>query len=411
MRRQAFLQEMTESQRARLQWHWKFWARPNQLPPDWDWFVWLIIAGRGFGKTRSGAEAVIDRQAQGLAGRIALVGETDDDVRKVMVEGEAGILACAPPWNKPRWNPSTRTIYWQNGAIATTYSAEKPGRLRGPAHDLAWCDELAKWQRMLETWDNLLFGLRQSEDPRVVVTTTPKPVALLKELLKDKQNAITRGTTYENEANLPSKFFTKIISRYEGTRIGRQELLAEMLDDVQGALWQRARIDADRVRETPDLSRIVVAIDPAVSRNRTSSETGIVGGGLGVDGHGYMLGDESGRFTPDGWARLAIGLLDTLDGDRIVAEVNNGGDLVESTIRTVDSDVSYKSVHASRGKITRAEPVAALSEQHKIHHLGTFGILEDQLCSYTGEEASPDRLDAYVWCFTELMLGSRLAFA
>jgi len=404
--RQQTLSQLSERDALTLLYDWPFWARPNQLPPQGDWRVWLLLAGRGFGKSRTGAEWVREQVESGRSRRIALVAPTAADVRDVMIEGESGLLAICPPWNMPVYESSKRRLTWPNGAIATTYSAEEPDRLRGPQHDAAWCDEVAAW-RYPETWDMLMFGLRLGVDPRCVVTTTPKPIPIIRNLLKSPTTAITRGSTYENRANLAEAFFEQIVAQYEGTRLGRQELYAEVLDDVEGALWTRALIDQHRVKVAPELKRIVVAIDPAITASDDSDETGIVVAGLGVDNHGYALDDLSLRASPDGWARRAVEAYHARKADRIVAEVNQGGDMVEYTIRTVDPRASIKKVHAARGKQTRAEPIVALYEQGRIHHVGVLPQLEEQMCNWVPGMDSPDRMDAAVWAFTELMLGQR----
>ena len=404
-RRAAILASLTAEERSRLLYLWRVWARPKQLTPPGDWLVWLILAGRGFGKSRTGAEWVRENVTAGKAARIALVADTAADAREVMVEGESGILATSPPWFRPTYEPSKRRLTWPNGAIATTYSAEEPDQLRGPQHDLAWADELAKW-RYPDAWDQLRFGLRLGRDPRVIVTTTPRPTPIIRSLISEATTHVTRGATHENRANLAPAFLATVVARYEGTRLGRQELYAEILDDVPGALWKRDTIDSARVREAPALRRIVVAIDPAVTSGEASDETGIVVVGVSHDGHGYVLDDASGRHTPNEWARIAVAKLDAWRADRIVAEVNNGGDLVETNIRTVRRNAPFTAVRASRGKATRAEPVAALYEQGKVHHVGMLATLEDQLCSWEPSAAkSPDRLDALVWGLSNLMLG------
>ena len=392
-------------------------ARDNQLEPEGDWACWLLLAGRGFGKTRTGAEWVRDQVENGF-GRIALVGPTAADTRDVLVEGESGILNICPPWNKPLYEPSKRRLTWNNGAIATCYSADEPDRLRGPQHDAAWADELAAW-RYPDAWEQLLFGLRLGRKPRVVVTTTPRPTPIIRALVKDPTTTITRGNTYDNQQNLAEDFINRIVKKYEGTRLGRQELYAEILDDVPGALWNRDLLEACRVQKRPELSRIVIAVDPAVTSAITSNETGLIVGGLGrADKHGYVLEDGSGIHKADKWAEMAVRLYTELQADRIVAEVNNGGDLVESTIRAVNvtignksvkgKDVAYRAVHASKGKVVRAEPVSALYEQHRVHHVGMFPQLEDQMCTYTPVdfEGSPDRVDALVWLMTDLIIDS-----
>ena len=386
---------------------WAAQARPEQLPPAGDWFGWLILAGRGWGKTRTGAEWVNDVIESGGARRVALVGATASDVRDIMINGESGILAVSPRWNRPIFEPSYRRLTWPNGAIATAYSAEEAERLRGPQHDAAWADELGSWRNREATWDQLQFGLRLGKRPRIVVTTTPKPIKLIKELLARKDFVVTRGKTSENADNLARSFLETIVGRYAGTRLGRQELDAEILEDVQGALWNRARLDELRVASAPPLRRVVVAIDPATTNGEDSDETGIVAAGLGVDGHGYLLEDASGKYSPTEWASKAVTLYHKYQADRIVAEANQGGQMVETTVRMVDPNVSYKAVHASRGKIVRAEPVSAIYEQNRAHHVGYFESLEDQLCTFSpGSTDSPDRLDALVWAFSELCVGA-----
>ena len=390
---------------------WREQARPEQLPPPGEWRVWLMLAGRGWGKTRAEVEWLRMEVESGRRRRLAIVGRTAADVRDVLVEGESGILEKARPSFRPRYEPAKRRLTWPNGAIATTYSADEPDALRGPQHDGAVADELAAW-RYPDAWNQLMFGLRIGDDPRCVVATTPRPTKLIKELVADPKVVVTGGTTYQNVANLAPAFIEQIIARYEGTRLGRQELLAEILSDTPGALWNLQEIDNLRVQAAPHLSRVVVAVDPAASSSEDADETGIVAAGLGVDGHAYVLEDRSLRGRPAQWAAAAVALYDKLKADRIVGEANNGGEMVGHTIMTVDPTVSYRAVHASRGKLTRAEPVAALYEQGRVHHVGTFPELEDQLCNWTPGDASPDRMDALVWALTELMLenaGGQLA--
>lgn len=393
---------------------WPAIARPNQLPPPGDWQVWLLLAGRGFGKTRTLAEWVCQQAGSGQAGRIALVAATAADARDVLVEGQSGILAVSPPWFRPVYEPSKRRLTWPNGAMATTFSAEEPERLRGPQHDAAVCDELGAWSRP-ETWDMLQFGLRLGRYPRCLVATTPRPTKLIRELLarEGRDVTVTRGSTYENRVNLAPGFFDQIIRKYEGTRLGRQELNAELLDDVPGALWSGARLEELRwpvYKSVPDLVRIVIAIDPATTSGEDADETGIIVAGKDARGHGYVLGDTSGRYPPTDWARLAISLYRQHKADRVVAEVNNGGDMVEATLRMVDPNVAYTAVRATRGKVVRAEPVAALYEQGRIHHIGAFPTLEDQMCGFTPDldrktaGFSPDRVDALVWALTDLLV-------
>lgn len=396
---------LSEDQAKELLWDWRFWARPNQIAPRGDWRTWLLLAGRGFGKTRCGAEWVREQVESGRCRRIALVAPTAADARDVMVEGESGILACSPPWNRPLYEPSKRRLTWPCGALATTYSADEPDRLRGPQHDGAWADELAAW-KYPEAWDMLMFGLRLGDDPRVVATTTPKPVRAIRELLKAPTTYAARGATYDNRENLAPAFLEQIVAKYQGTRLGRQELSGELLDDVPGALWTRVMVDAAFTDRVPDMRRIVVAIDPAVTSGEDSDDTGIVVVGKGADKRAYVLADRTCRLSPDGWAKRAVAAYEEFGADRIVAETNNGGDLVERVVRTVSPHVSYQKVHASRGKRVRAEPVAALYEQGRVSHVGGFADLEDQMCSFVpeGMDGSPDRVDALVWALTDLML-------
>ena len=404
--RKKILTDLTDKQAQALQYDWKFWARPKQLPPESPWHVWLILAGRGFGKTRTGAEQIRAWQEQGYK-RFALVGQTPAEVRDVMIEGESGILNISPPWNMPKYEPSKRKLTWPNGAVGTAYSAENPEVLRGPQHEKAWVDELAKFKYPQETWDNLMLGMRLGDNPQVLVTTTPKPIQRIKELLKDDNTAVTRGNTFENIPNLADLFITEIVKKYEGTRLGRQELYAEILDDNPDALWRRKDIEDNRRTKHPDLTRIVVAIDPQAKNEETSAETGIVAAGKGADGRGYVLDDLSIKASPDKWGRAAVTGYYKHRADRVIGEVNNGGDMVEYTVKTIDKNVPFKQVHASRGKEIRAEPISALYEQGKIHHVGTFSELEDQMCEWVPGDRSPDRLDALVWALTELMLNER----
>lgn len=376
---------------------------PSQLPPDGDWLVWLIQAGRGWGKTRVGAEWIKARALEQPGTRWAVVAPTFGDARDTCVEGESGLLAVLPDDRVANWNRSMGELFLANGSRIKCFSADEPERLRGPQHHGAWCDELAAW-RYPDAWDQLQFGLRLGDMPRTVVTTTPKPTRLVKALAERTDVHVTRGATFDNAANLSAAALAELRARYEGTRMGRQELYGELLDDVEGALWTHAMID-DHRRPMPELVRVVTAIDPAVTSGEDSDETGIIVAGIGTDGDGYVVADRSGKFTPDAWARRAVAAHDEHQGDRVVAEVNNGGDLVELTLRAVDPSVPYRKVTASRGKRLRAEPVAALYEQGRIHHVGVFDKLEEQMLTWTPESGdSPDRLDALVWALTDLML-------
>lgn len=388
---------------------WHSVARHNQLPPAGDWRIWLLLAGRGFGKTRSGAEWVREQAESGAAKRIALVSATASDCRDVLVEGESGILAISPRHNRPVYESSKRRLTWPNGCIATTYSADEAERLRGPQHDAAWADELGAW-RYPESWDMLMMGLRLGNNPRCVVTTTPKPLRLIRELVarENKDVVITRGATRENAANLAPQFLQTIVSRYAGTRLGRQELDGELLTDTPGALWSAATLESTRVVSAPALQRIVIGVDPSGGGGPEADEAGIIVAGLGVDGHGYVLADASNRLAPTEWAMCAIDLYRAHRADRIVAEVNFGGAMCTATIAAVDATVPVKTINSSRGKVLRAEPIAALFEQGRCHVVGTLPGLEDQMCGFTSDwdrarDGSPDRVDAAVFALSELM--------
>ncbi len=368
--------------------------------------MWLILAGRGWGKTRTGAEFIREQVDSNSVSHIALVGPTAGDVRDTMIEGESGLLSIFPTAQRPRYEPSKRRVTFHNGAVATAFSADEPDRLRGPNHDLAWADELAAW-RYPEAWDMLQLGLRIGARPRTVVTTTPKPIPLVRRLIATDDGTVhmTRGSTFDNRANLAAAFLDEVVSRYEGTRLGRQELYAEVLDDVEGALWNRDLLEENRVTQLPEMTRLVVAVDPAAGSKSENAETGIVVVGIGVDKKGYVIDDVSLRGTPNDWGRAAVAAYHRHEADLIVAESNQGGDMVSHTLRTIDPSVPVKMVHASRGKRTRAEPVSALYEQGRVHHLGFHGELEDQLCSWVPDHAvSPDRLDALVWGVTEVLV-------
>lgn len=414
---------------------WRAWARKDQLEPAGDWSTWLILAGRGWGKTKTGSETVrgwatgSTPMGRGRYGRIALVAETAADARDVIVEGDSGILRSHPKDFRPYYEPSKRRLTWPNGAIATLYNATEPDQLRGPQHDAGWCDELAKWAYARETWDQLQFGLRLGSHPKAVITTTPQTKPVLIEILKDSSTIVTKGRTMDNRANLAKKFIEKIHKRFEGTRLGRQELEAEILEDIAGALWVRTMFDppdgspfrgrviADRL---PSMARIVVGVDPSGIANASDNgdTIGIVVAGIDNYGHGYVLADRSVRGGPAVWARAAIMAYEDFKADRIVAESNFGGAMVESTLRSVDPNVAVTMVNASRGKVLRAEPVAALYEQGRVSHVigadirdedgDGLKVLEDQMCLMGAKgfegEGSPDRLDAAVWALTDLML-------
>lgn len=414
------LDEYTDEELEALNTDWEFWARKNQLIKnivDKQWYVWLILAGRGWGKTRTGAETVTEWIEDGYK-RIALVGQTKKDVRDVMIDGESGLIACAKPWNRPRLIYNRGVLIYPNGAVCFIYSDEAPEALRGPQFEKSWVDELAKFKSLGDpeksAWENLEMGMRLGDNPQVIVTTTPKNKKVIKELIKDAMTTVTRGATYENIKNLASSFVRRIVNKYEGTRLARQELYAEVLEDVEGALWNLDMIEKHRIVDyegqesmLPEFVRIVVGADPAVTNNAGSDETGIIVAALGTDGHGYILDDVSIKASVNGWAKEIVKAYHDNEADLIIGEVNNGGDLIEMNIRLVDDTVAYKAVHASRGKQTRAEPVVNLYEQGRIHHYGMLPKAEDEMTSWVpGQGKSPNRVDALVWAITELMLNS-----
>jgi predicted phage terminase large subunit-like protein len=396
---------------------WFTQAREEQIPKEGDWNIWLILAGRGWGKTRTGAMDVIRYALSNPETQTAVVVPTFGDLRRVAFGGVSGILAHIPrellmEGRGQGYNASSQEIRLFNGSKILGFSATEPDRLRGPQFHRAWCDEIAAWKNP-DTFDQLMFGLRLGQNPRCVITTTPKPTSQIKNLLKRDKILITRGSTFDNAANLAPAALQQLEDKYGDTRLGRQELYAEVLDDYEGALWSFSMIEQTRIKqaEAPEMQRIIVAIDPAVTNTENSDETGIVVAGQGIDSRYYVLEDVSGKMTPDGWGRLAVDMYYKYRADRIVAEVNNGGDLVERLIRTIDNNVPYTPVNAARGKIIRAEPIAALYEQKRVSHVGMFGELEEQMCSYTGvSKKSPDRLDALVWAITELSQSSGTAF-
>ena len=341
----------------------------------------------------------------GRAANLALIAPTASDARDVLVEGSSGLLSISPAYFRPIYEPSKRRLTWPNGSRAILFSAEEPDRLRGPQFDFAYCDEFAAWRYLDETYDNLQMGLRLGTHPRQVITTTPRPLQRLIALLDSPDTMVTRGHTRENLDNVSPDFVQAVLARYEGTRLGRQELAAEILSDNPAALWQRSELDQHRIAQAPALLRVVVGVDPAASASENSDYTGIVVVGRGVDGRGYVLADCSLQASPNRWGRAVVRAYEEFGAERVVAEVNNGGDMVESVLRTVSANLSYKGVHASRGKYARAEPVAALYEQGKISHIGQFAKLEDEMTEYDPVTSlhSPDRMDALVWALTEVM--------
>jgi len=449
-----FHDRMADDEKQEFDFCWPLWARPEQRAPRGDWPVWLIMAGRGFGKTRAGAEWVRSIAECDGSARFALVGANFAETRTVMVEGESGLLSIAPPARRPLWEPSLKRLRWPSGAEARLYSAQEPEGLRGPQHSHSWCDEIAKWMNNAgqaeAAWDNLKMGLRLGRDPRITATTTPRPVALVRRLINDSKVAVSRGRTLDNMAHLPDAFLTAMALDYGGTRLGRQELDGELIEELEGALWTRVMIEGCRVSKSPSLSReglewglssltnseagiepassyptpfpslereglicsmsrIVIGVDPPVSSS--GDACGIVVAGLGADGKAYVLADCSvEKASPETWARRVADAADRFDADRVIAEANQGGAMVKSVLQAANISLPVKLVHASRGKAARAEPVAALYENGRVHHVGAFPRLEDELCGlligggYEGPGRSPDRADALVWALTELML-------
>ena len=407
------MSSLTDEQKAELKYNWEFWARPNQLPPEGNWNTWIVMAGRGFGKTRMGAEWVRMLAHKYPGCRIALVAETAADARDVMIKGDSGLLNCDPTLTEDSWSPTNRCLTWPNGSKAYTYNGTTPDQLRGPQHHFAWVDELAKFEYMQDAWDQVQFGLRLGEHPQCLVTTTPRPLPLIKKLVADPDTVVTNGSTLDNADNLAKNTVKQLYERYGGTRLGRQELEGEILGDIPGALWSRENIDANRLKQAPeDLERVFVAVDPATSSNEGSDETGIVVVALARDpdgyARGYVLEDGSIKGSPEEWARKAVALYRKYSADKIVAEKNQGGDMVASVIKAVDRNVPIKLVHASRGKAIRAEPISSLYEQNRVHHVGRHDLLEDQMCIFSidnvrnSSTGSPDRVDALVWGLTEI---------
>ncbi|MEC3949793.1 DNA-packaging protein [Sphingobium sp. HWE2-09] len=413
--RAAMLKRLDQGAAERLAHEWRYLARSAQLPPDGDWRIWLMMAGRGFGKTRAGAEWVRMIAEADPQARIALVGATLGEARSVMVEGVSGLLSVAPWWNRPAYAPALRRLTWPNGAMATLFGAAEPEGLRGPQFSHGWADEIAKWAGGEAAWHNLMMGLRLGARPQLLATTTPRPVPLVRSLVaRDGDDVVvTRGRTEENAAHLAAGFVAAMAASYGGTRLGRQELDGELIEEVEGALWSRDLIERCRVAHVPGvLTRVVVAVDPPASAG--GDACGIVVAGTGGDGCAYVIADASvGGQSPEGWARAVAAAALVHGADRVVAEANNGGAMVESVLRAAEEKMPVKLVHASRGKAARAEPVAALYEAGRVMHRGAFPELEDQMCGliagggYVGPGRSPDRADALVWALSELMLGKR----
>ncbi len=414
-RKEEYVKNKPKEWALRLKYTWQARGRDSQLAPAGNWSTWVVKSGRGWGKTRTGAEWVISKAGAYPGCHIALVGRTVADVRDVMVKGRSGILTISPPWFMPTYYPSKRQIVWPNGSYATTYSADEPDQLRGPQHSFAWGDERAAWQYD-DAWDQLMFGLRISPapnvEPQAIVTTTPRNTKAMKDLVADPTTVVTNGRTYDNRENLSARFIREIERKYAGTRLGRQEIDGEIIDDIDGALWKRKWIEDGRVIKHPDLKRVIVGVDPPGSSRADTDEPpecGIIVAGLGVDDRGYVLADYSLTGTPNEWASAALTAYSVFEADCIVAEINFGGEMVEAVIKSIAKEkgldyVSFQPVRASRGKQLRAEPVSNLYQQENVSHVGTFPDLEDQQCNWIPGDKSPDRLDACVWALTELML-------
>jgi len=415
--RRAALRDLGETQLKKMRTCWELWAHDGQLPPRSGWHTWLILAGRGFGKTRAGAEWIRLVAENDRTARLALVAGSLGEARRVMVEGPAGLLAIAPDKARPVFKPSKGQLHWPNGAIATLYSAAEPEALRGPQHSHAWCDEIAKWDngggRAEAAWDNLLLGLRLGNEPQVVATTTPRAVPLVRRLLASAELALSRGPTLANADNLPSGFVRSVRLQYGRSLLGRQELEGELIEEIEGALWSRTLLEDCREdsASAPE-QRVVIGVDPPTSAH--GDACGIIVCALGEDGVARVLADCSVRkATPEKWAQAVAHAARGWQADRVVAEANNGGEMVRSVLHAADIALPLRLVHASRGKSARAEPVAALYEAGRVRHVGQLPQLEDELCGlmggggYEGPGRSPDRADALVWALSELMLGRR----
>ncbi len=417
-RKETILAALTPAELALWRDDWAFWARADQLPPDGPWNTWLMMGGRGAGKTRAGAEwvrslalgpAAPDRAR---SGRFALVGETFGDVRDVMIEGVSGLLSVHRDVERPDWKPSNRRLTWPNGAVAQVFSAEDPESLRGPQFEAAWCDEIGKWRHGGETWDMLQFGLRLGDHPRCLATTTPRATPLLRRLLADPDTAVTRARTRDNAYNLAPAFLSAVAKAYAGTRLGRQELDGEMIEERADALWSRSMLEALRDRVAPALASICVAVDPPATSGRHADACGLVVAGIDDDGVVHVLEDATlARMKPAEWAARAAMLYRRWEADMVVVEVNQGGEMATAVLRQVDPSLPVAAVRATRGKYLRAEPVAALYAQGRVRHIGALPELEDEMCDFgpggLSSGRSPDRLDALVWAVTHLALGPK----
>lgn len=420
-----FWEEQDWQARLELAYDWYYVARKKQLPPEGDWLTWHLRAGRGYGKTRCGAEWVRLKIEYDGCMRGALVAPTAADARDVMVEGPSGILAVCPPWNRPLYEPSKRRLTWPNGAQCAVYSAEEPDRLRGPQHEFAWCDELAAWAQLEETWDMLQFGLRQGDHPQALITSTPRGLKFLRDLEADPTTVTTTGTTYENAANLAPRFIDRVKAKYEGTRLGLQEISAIILDDNPGALWKRKQIDAMRksVVQLAGLGvvfrKVVVALDPSTTSNKNSDQAGIVAVACGMcpcqgtpELHGFVLEDATDIYSPVETCIKVVDMYQRRSANQVIGETNQGGDWIMSLLRTHPDakNLPFHGVHAKDGKRLRAEPVASLYEQGKVHHVGMFAKLEDQMCNWNPKESneSPDAIDALVHGLTDLLVNEKV---
>lgn len=416
-KQEQILSNFADDELYQLMGDWFLSARREQFPPLGDWFIWLIMAGRGFGKTFTGAHFIINNHRFGDARNSAIVAATSTDLRRFCIEGPSGILSQAPREFYPEDKPSKLKLVWPNGTETHYYTSEKPHRLRGPNHDYVWCDELSYWRYPDDCWDNMMFSMRYGETPQMFISMTPRNIRLIKALLEreGKDVIVTRGSTIDNRDNLSRKFIEDTIEQYRGTRLWDQEVLGRFLEDLEGALWSRELIDQNRIlrpEEVPDLKRVAVAIDPAISSGEKADETGIIVGGVDFNKQGYVLADYSLKGTPDQWARKAIHAYHHHKADIMIAEKNQGGEMITHTIHSFDETIPVKLTHASRGKVTRAEPVSAIDEQHRIHHVGVFPKLEDEMCSFVPEDIdakkfSPNRVDARTWLFNELMVSPR----
>jgi phage terminase large subunit-like protein len=401
--RKAVLDACTESDARFALANWRFWARDEQLAPDGDWRTWLFLGGRGSGKTRAGAEWIAESIREGRCNRVALIGATYAETRAVMIEGESGLLSVAPA---ATYEPTNRRVLWPSGAVATVLSADEPDSIRGHQFDGAWADEFGKWPDPQGALDMLVMALRLGADPRLCVTTTPRNIAALKTMLDARETRTTRSATRDNETNLAPGFVDALEARYAGTRLGRQELDGDLIDDNESAVWKRDWIEAGRVAHAPVLDRIVVAIDPPAGLG--GDDCGIVVAGRAPDGQYYVLADRSvGGLTPTGWAERAVAVYDEFQADRLVAEANQGGEMVRTLLKQASKLAPVDLVHATRDKKTRATPIAALYERGEAHHVRAFAELEDQMCQFDGTGPSPDRMDALVWALTDLASGER----